>query len=134
MPNTQNWQGSINRPDVVYTVKAGDSLSKIAAAFYGDPMQYVRIAQANGLDPNRVLPVGTKLRVPQAGSVDAEGTTIEEVQVTAQRLPAPASPRVPAQITPTETVTLPAWLLDWRVWVGGTVLVIGLYLAFSDRK
>ena len=38
----------------VYTVQAGDNLSKISRQFYGDANRYMDIARANGLDdPDR---------------------------------------------------------------------------------
>ncbi len=50
-----------------YTVKAGDSLSKIAQKFYGDTAQYQKIFQANQpmlKDPDEIFP-GQALRIPQ---------------------------------------------------------------------
>jgi len=52
--------------DVVYTVKAGDTLSHIALRYYGSAgrSSYMRIAEANGLaDPNKIR-VGQKLKIP----------------------------------------------------------------------
>jgi LysM repeat protein len=47
-----------------YTVKAGDTLSKIAKEFYGDATQYPVIAEFNGLeDPSRIF-IGQVLRIP----------------------------------------------------------------------
>ena len=49
-----------------YTVKKGDSLSRIAEEFYGDPMLYPRIFEANRdqlSDPDKIRP-GQKLRIP----------------------------------------------------------------------
>ncbi len=49
-----------------YTVKRGDSLSKIARRFYGDPMKYKKIFEANKpmlKDPNLIYP-GQVLRIP----------------------------------------------------------------------
>ena len=49
-----------------YEVKKGDSLSKIAKQFYGDPMKYPVIFEANKpmlKDPNLIYP-GQKLRIP----------------------------------------------------------------------
>jgi nucleoid-associated protein YgaU len=49
-----------------YTVKKGDSLSKIAEEFYGDPMLYPQIFEANRdilTDPNKIKP-GQVLRIP----------------------------------------------------------------------
>lgn len=50
-----------------YTVVKGDSLSKISKAHYGDPMQYMKIFEANKpmlKDPNEIYP-GQLLRIPQ---------------------------------------------------------------------
>jgi len=49
-----------------YTVKKGDSLSKIAEEFYGDKMLYPKIFEANRdqlSDPDKIKP-GQKLRIP----------------------------------------------------------------------
>jgi len=47
-----------------YTVKAGDTLSKIAKEFYGDATKYPIIADYNGLeDPSRIF-IGQVLRIP----------------------------------------------------------------------
>lgn len=51
-----------------YTVKSGDSLSKIAKEFYGDPMKYNVIFEANTpmlKNPDLIYP-GQVLRIPQA--------------------------------------------------------------------
>ena len=50
-----------------YTVKSGDSLSKIAKAAYGDAMKYKDIFEANKPmldDPNKIYP-GQVLRIPR---------------------------------------------------------------------
>jgi nucleoid-associated protein YgaU len=49
-----------------YTVQPGDSLSKISKQFYGDPNQYMKIAQANSdkiSDPDKIKP-GMILNIP----------------------------------------------------------------------
>ncbi len=49
-----------------YVVQKGDTLSKIAREFYGDPMLYPKIFEANRDildDPDRIEP-GQKLRIP----------------------------------------------------------------------
>ncbi|MEN8152783.1 MAG: peptidoglycan-binding protein LysM [Acidobacteriota bacterium] len=49
-----------------YTVKSGDSLSKIAKEFYGNAMKYMAIFEANKpmlKDPNKIYP-GQVLRIP----------------------------------------------------------------------
>ncbi len=50
-----------------YTVQSGDSLSKIAKEFYGDPMKYNEIFEANRpmlSDPDKIYP-GQTLRIPK---------------------------------------------------------------------
>ena len=52
---------------VYYTVKSGDSLSKIAKSQYGDPMKYPQIFEANKpmlSHPDKIFP-GQVLRIPQ---------------------------------------------------------------------
>jgi nucleoid-associated protein YgaU len=54
--------GSMRR----YTVKAGDSLSKISREFYGNPGDYMKIFEANRdklKDPNQIQP-GQELVIP----------------------------------------------------------------------
>jgi len=47
-----------------YLVKAGESLSQIAAGSYRDPAEWRRIAEANGIDDPRSLTAGMTLRIP----------------------------------------------------------------------
>ena len=50
-----------------YTVKSGDSLSKIAQAMYGDASQWKKIQSANAdliRDPDKIQP-GWTLQIPQ---------------------------------------------------------------------
>jgi hypothetical protein len=54
------------KPDQTYTVKAGDTLSKISKQYYGDANQYMRIFQANRdklNDPDKIQ-IGQKLVIP----------------------------------------------------------------------
>ncbi len=54
----------------MYTVKPGDSLSKIAKAHYGNAMKYRVIFEANTPmleDPNKIYP-GQVLRIPRSTS------------------------------------------------------------------
>lgn len=62
-------QLTVRAPDPAryYTVVAGDSLSKIAKAEYGDPMKYPVIFDANRpmlSDPDKIYP-GQVLRIPK---------------------------------------------------------------------
>ena len=62
-------QISVETPEaeaVFYTVKRGDTLSKIAKAHYGDAMKYPAIFEANRpmlSDPDKIYP-GQVLRIP----------------------------------------------------------------------
>lgn len=48
----------------MYTIKAGDTLSKISKHFYGDANEYMKIAKANNIgDPDKIQ-VGTTIVVP----------------------------------------------------------------------
>jgi len=54
------------QPGQIYSVKSGDTLSKISKQFYGDANEYMRIFYANRdklKDPNRIQ-VGQQLVIP----------------------------------------------------------------------
>jgi len=58
---------SLQVPPRIYEVVSGDSLSKIAKKFYGDPMKYPKIFDANKdqlSDPDKIKP-GQKLKIPE---------------------------------------------------------------------
>jgi nucleoid-associated protein YgaU len=61
-------QPSTTETSRTYTIKKGDSLSKIAKRQYGDPQQWRRIYDANRdtvTDPDLIYP-GQVLRIPDA--------------------------------------------------------------------
>jgi Contractile injection system tube protein/LysM domain len=47
-----------------YRIKRGDRVANISAEMYGDPTQWRRIVEANGLDDPRNLDIGKVLSVP----------------------------------------------------------------------
>ncbi len=49
---------------LTYTVKSGDTLSKIAKRFYGEANHYHQIAAANGIDNPDKIEVGQELKLP----------------------------------------------------------------------
>ncbi len=54
-----------------YTVQSGDTLSKIARQFYGDPNKYMLIFESNRpmlSDPDKIYP-GQMLRIPDQASL-----------------------------------------------------------------
>ena len=62
--------------DSTHIVKAGETLSSIAAAAYGDSKSWKLIAAANPtVNPNR-LSAGTKLTVPAASGIVPHGSTV----------------------------------------------------------
>jgi nucleoid-associated protein YgaU len=64
-PVDPNAKGSAEQK---YTVKAGDTLSKISKEFYGNANDYMKIFEANRdklKDPNKIQP-GQELRIPAA--------------------------------------------------------------------
>lgn len=50
----------------VYTVQAGDNLSKISKRFYGDANKFMTIAKANNLEDPDKIKVGQELVIPAA--------------------------------------------------------------------
>jgi nucleoid-associated protein YgaU len=51
-------------PNQSYSVKSGDTLSKISNRFYGSPNKYSNIAQASNIsDPNKIQ-VGQQITIP----------------------------------------------------------------------
>lgn len=50
--------------DTVYTVKSGDTLSEIAQKYYGDAMEYKKIAHYNNISNPDLIQVGQKIRIP----------------------------------------------------------------------
>lgn len=59
-------EGATNGTAKAYVVREGDTLSKIAARFYGQGRDWSEIAKRNpDVDPNR-LQVGQKLMIPLA--------------------------------------------------------------------
>ncbi|GAA5503995.1 uncharacterized protein DR_0888 [Deinococcus xinjiangensis] len=50
--------------DTVYTVQSGDTLSAIAQKYYGDAMEYKKIAHYNNISNPDLIQVGQKIRIP----------------------------------------------------------------------
>lgn len=61
---------------VTYTVKAGDSLWKIAAKFYGDGNKYSLIADANDINEKKPVYAGMRLSIPPLPPETASGRGI----------------------------------------------------------
>jgi LysM repeat protein len=67
LPEEELKQNEPNSPDrtKLYMVKAGDTVSGIAALFYEDPRQWRPIAEENNIDNPRKLEPGQVLTIPQ---------------------------------------------------------------------
>ncbi len=50
-----------------YTIKSGDSLSKISKHFYGDANKYPEIAKANGIENPDRIQAGKQINLPVLG-------------------------------------------------------------------
>lgn len=62
-----------------YVIKSGDTLSKIAAKYYGDAGKYDLIFEANQAvikDPDLIFP-GQKIRIPSSGKVSAAASALD---------------------------------------------------------
>jgi peptidoglycan hydrolase-like protein with peptidoglycan-binding domain len=62
--------------EALYRARAGDSLTSIAQRF---GTTVTALARANGLDPAKVLPLGTRLRVPSVSTVAPPARTVAGV-------------------------------------------------------
>ena len=54
-----------------YQVQSGDSLSRIAEQYLGDPLKFLILARYNGIDNPSVLKPGQRIRVPRKGPIPA---------------------------------------------------------------
>ncbi|NNF16209.1 MAG: peptidoglycan-binding protein LysM [Gammaproteobacteria bacterium] len=66
-PDEDAKTAAVNSEVDYYTIVSGDSLSKIAKRFYGDPMKYKELFEANREiieDPDKIFP-GQKIRIPR---------------------------------------------------------------------
>jgi LysM repeat protein len=116
--------------DTLYTVALGDSLSKLAQRYYGDPAKFGVIAVRNNVNPQAILMVGQRLIIPAAPP--AAGTGEESTAVVA-----PSSPGGTSVQQGIETVTVSAsvWWKDWRYWAGiGVALGVGYYLLRGRKR
>ena len=59
--------GTTGSAEQLYTIAAGDNLSKVSQFFYGSAKHYGTIAQANGIaDPDKIQ-AGQQIKVPVLG-------------------------------------------------------------------
>lgn len=85
-----------------YTVKPGESLSKIAGRFMGDIFQFYILARYNGIEVPRRVPAGQVIRIP--GARPSTPMRPEPKPVRAESRP---SEREPAQVDAPEPSRVP---------------------------
>lgn len=116
---------SANAVNTLYTVAVGDSLSKLATRFYGDPAKFALIAERNNLQPTSILMIGQRLIIPPAVVPQSTAPT-GDAQLTV----------VDGQSIETVTATASVWYKDWRYWVaiGAGTLVLGYFIKRGLRR
>ena len=56
-------QANVEAEQQSYTIKPGDTLSAVCQKFYGSASKYTEVAQANGIDANKIQ-VGKTIQLP----------------------------------------------------------------------
>jgi LysM repeat protein len=100
---TQYADGASGGSLTTYTVQRGDTLSKIARQFYGNPRKYPIIQRANNIsNPNRIW-IGQVLAIPPVGKATAAGPAAPITPpVPSPPAPTPPSPPPPTGVAPTK--------------------------------
>jgi len=85
-----------------YTVKAGESLSKIAGRYMGDIFRFYILARYNGIDVPRLVPAGRTIRIPGRKPDESELARPEPAPKPVAEKPAKPEPAKPAKPLPSE--------------------------------
>ena len=56
-------QANVEAEQQPYTIKSGDTLSAVSQKFYGSASKYTEVAQANGIDANKIR-AGETIQLP----------------------------------------------------------------------
>jgi tetratricopeptide (TPR) repeat protein len=93
---THNPDTYLGKPEINYTVQAGDTLGGIAAKFLGSPLKFVILGRYNHISRVKDLHVGQVLKLPANHKADpaapAESAAVAEPEVTSEQ-PADSTPR-----------------------------------------
>jgi hypothetical protein len=121
-----------------YTVKAGDSLSKIAANVMGNMALWPRLATANNIAaPYRIYP-GQVLNLPGTSYATrpAARPGVDTIQVPGRPtstdvsiLPMPGQPGAPGA-----SGGIIQWIIDNKLLVGGGVVLVAIIALAMGRK
>lgn len=98
-----------------YTVKSGDTLSKIAGAMLGSESLYTKIAALNNIsNPNLIFP-GQVLQIPDLPQGLVDSSTMVS--------PKPSNSGIVSPAKAVTSTTAPAGsATKWVIWAGGTIL------------
>jgi len=100
---------------IVHTVRSGESLSKLAKEYYGDYKKFSVIAKYNGLDENKGLRVGQKVRIPELEGVPFRDSSIKEGQIqTEEPMLIPEGEAVPEDVPAQETAEIDDQFVNYR--------------------
>ena len=65
---------------IYYTIKSGDSLSKLAKRYYGDPKKYYLIENHNDLIDSNHIVVGQKIKIPKLDQSSSSNIKLNFIQ------------------------------------------------------
>lgn len=116
-----------------YTVKSGDSLSRIALNVLGDMSLWPRIAQANGLAAPYTIYPGQVLQLP--GVTKLMPRPITTMPITINR---PSGPFLPAPGLPPGSTTgagggILQWVMDNKLLVGGLLVGVAVIALLATQ-
>jgi LysM repeat protein len=108
----------------VHEIVAGDTLSKLAAQYYGDAARYHEIAKANAIVWPFTVFIGQKILIP----FPADQDELNPITVTAQRMQSPVYPEMPVPMFDEIEVTASRF----NPWLVAGLVLGALYVA--DKK
>ena len=91
---------------MTYTVAPGDTLSKIAGKFLGDPALYKELATLNKIANPNLISVGQVLQIPDSSPVAAAVVKSASPLIPTPLLPVPITPAAP--VVTSTSVAAPA--------------------------
>lgn len=117
----------------IYMVKIGDTLPSIAKQVYGDPSYASAIANSNGISPNAVLPIGSRLAIPSISSGLGADTVDETIVVTPENAGKTYYGPGPVETTSSSLLSS-TWYKDWRTYAIAGLVLGGLWLMFRKKR
>jgi LysM repeat protein len=122
---------NVSQMQRIVIIKPGDTLSSIAAQYYGDERLADDLARVNGIAINAILTVGTKVRVPRRVTFERKRLAHQPgLGDTATDFP-PSSGELP---TMTMTAAPAAWYQMPSIWVALGVGAVLAYLLLTPKK